>query len=110
MSNDDKQFVDQVRDTLDLHAGKLDEVTAARLAAARRNALDSRPRRTHWLPVAALSAIAASVLTVALLLNQDVGLPGDDPEALELVAQSDDLELVEDLDFYDWLDATQASS
>ena len=110
MSHDDKSFVDQIRQTLDRHADTLDEMTAVRLAAARRNALDCRPRRTHWLPVAALSALAASVLTVALLLNQDVSLPGDDPEALELVAQSEDLELIEDLDFYNWLDTTQASS
>ncbi len=110
MSDDDKPFVDQVRQTLDQHADALDEVTAARLAAARRNALDARPRRTHWLPVAALSAVAASVLTIALLLNQDSGLQSIDPEALELVAQSEDQELIEQLDFYDWLDATQASS
>lgn len=110
MSDDDKPFVDQVRNTLDQHADALDEVTAARLAAARRNALEARPRRTHWLPVAALSAVAASILTVALLLNQDISLPGSDPDALELVAQSEDLELIEELDFYDWLDSTQASS
>ena len=110
MNDDDKPFVDQVKQTLDQHADALDELTSARLAAARRNALDVRPRRTHWLPVAVLSAVAASVLTVALLLNQDTGLQGIDPEALELVAQSEDLELIEEMDFYDWLDATQASS
>jgi len=83
MSDNDKVFVDQVRQALDQHADALDEVTAARLAAARRKALDARPRHTHWLPVAALSALAASVLTVALLLNQDDGLQGVDADALE---------------------------
>jgi len=108
--SDDKPFVDKVRQTLDQHADAVDEVTAARLAAIRRNALDARPRRTHWLPAAAWSAVAASVLTVALLLNQDADLPGMDLDVLELVAQSEDLELIEELDFYDWLDSTQAES
>ena len=108
--SDDKQFVDKVRQTLDQHADAVDEVTAARLAAIRRNALDSRSRRPHWLPAAAWSAVAASVLTVALFLNQGTDLPGIDLDALELVAQSEDLELIEELDFYDWLDSTQANS
>ena len=108
--SDDKPFVDKIRQTLDEHADALDEVTAARLAAMRRNALDARPRRARWLPVAAFSAVAASMLTVALLLNQNADLPGVDLDALELVAQSEDLELIEELDFYDWLDNTQASS
>jgi len=108
--SDNKPFVDQVRHTLDRHADALDEVTAARLAAIRRNALGARPRRAHWFPVAAFSAVAASVLTVALLLNRGGDLPGIDPDALDLVAQSEDLELIEELDFYDWLDTTQASS
>jgi len=108
--SDEKPFVEKVRQTLDQHAEALDEVTAARLAAIRRDALDARPQRTHWLPVAALSAVAASVLTVTLLLNQNADLPGIDMDTLELVAQSEDLELIEELDFYDWLDSTQASS
>ncbi len=107
--SDDKAFVDKVRKTLDDSADALDEITAARLAAARRNALAARPQRAHWLPAAAFSAVAASALTVALLLNQGTDLPGVDPEALELIAQSEDLELIEELDFYDWLDSTQAS-
>ena len=108
--SDEKPFVDKVRQTLDQHADALDDVTAARLAAIRRNALDARPRRAHWLPAAALSAIAASVLTVAVLINRNADLPGIDMDALELIAESEDLELIEELDFYDWLDGTQASS
>lgn len=108
--SDEKPFVDKVRQTLDQHADAVDEVTAARLAAIRRNALDAGSRRAHWLPAAAWSAVAASVLTVALLLNQDADLSGIDLDALELVAQSEDLELIEELDFYDWLDTTQANS
>ncbi len=108
--SDDKPFIDQVRQTLDDSAEAMDDITAARLAAARRNALDARPQRAHWWPVVAFSAVAASVLTVALLLNQELDLPGMDADALELMAQSEDLELIEELDFYDWLDSTQASS
>ncbi|VAW75002.1 hypothetical protein MNBD_GAMMA15-2254 [hydrothermal vent metagenome] len=108
--SDDKQFVEKVRKTLDDSAEAIDDITAARLAAARRNALDARPQRSHWLPAAAFSAVAASALTVALLLNQGSDLPGIDADALELAAQPEDMELIEELDFYDWLDSTQANS
>jgi len=107
MSNDDKPFVERVRQTLDRHAGALDATTASRLAAARRHALAARPRRVHWLPVAAWSAVAASVLTVALLLNTNGGTEKVEPGALEMAAQLEDTELIEDLEFYNWLDATQ---
>jgi len=106
----DKPFVEQVVRTLDQHAEALDEVTAARLAAIRRSALNTRPGRTRWLSVAALSAIAASVFALALLFNQRTDAPGIDPDALEQVAQSQDQELIEELDFYNWLDSMQASS
>jgi len=110
MSDDDRLFVEQIRQTLDRHAEVLDDVTAARLAAARRKALDARQPRRYGLPLVAVSALAASVLTVALLLNQDVGVQGLDADTLDQLAQSEDQELIEELDFYDWLDATQASS
>ena len=110
MSDDDRLFVEQIRQTLDQHAEALDDVTAVRLAAVRRKALDARQQRRHWLPVVAFSALAASVLTVALLLNQDAGVQGLDADTLDQLAQSEDQELIEELDFYDWLDATQASS
>ncbi len=110
MSDDDRVFVEQVRQTLDRHAEALDEVTAARLAAARRKALKARQPRRYGLPVVAFSALAASILAVALFLNQDAGVQGLDADTLEQLAQSEDQELIENLDFYDWLDATQASS
>ncbi len=106
---DDKSFTEQARRALDRHAEALDEATAARLAAMRRNALQARPRRAPWLPVAAVSALAASVLTVALLLQRDDSLPVGDPELLDIVASSEDAELIEELDFYQWLDSVESS-
>ncbi|HHJ13345.1 MAG TPA: hypothetical protein ENJ79_03080 [Gammaproteobacteria bacterium] len=108
MNEQDKAFVVHARRVLDAHAGSLDELTAARLAAARRRALDAAPARApHWLPVAAFSALTACVLTLALLLNPESDLPLADPEVLEVIAQGEDIELIEELEFYQWLEVQE---
>jgi hypothetical protein len=52
-----------------------------------------------------LAAAASVLLAAVLVLQQRSPAPGWDT----LVAQ-DDLELIEDLDFYAWLEATQPNS
>jgi len=105
--NQDKEtvFIGKVREQLERHADGLDDMTLARLAAARKAAL-AQPRRTsRRLPLGGLAAAAAVLLAVLLVLQLRPPAPGWDT----LVAQ-DDLELIEDLDFYAWLDETQPNS
>jgi len=105
MSTDsDPLFVAQVKRQLDAHAERLDDLTAARLSAARRRALQQRERAPRrWLPVAGLATAAAMVLAVLVLMRptqpQDPGW--------ELWVAQDDAEVIEELDFYAWLEATQ---
>jgi hypothetical protein len=106
-SKTDSEFVGQVRQQLDQHADAVDELTAAQLGAARRQALSQqRPARQVWLPLVGL-ATAAAVILVSFMLIQP---PPVQDAGLDLWVASDDLELIEELDFYAWLEETQSSS
>ncbi len=103
-------FTEKVKQELDRHADAVDELTAARLQAIRKTALARATRPGfNWLPATGLAAVAA-VLVAVLVWNHvptDInGLPGD----AELLSQIEDLELLEELEFYAWLEATQSSS
>jgi len=108
MSSDtDSEFVGQVRQQLDQHADAVDELTAAQLGAARRRALSrQRPSRRVWIPLAGLATTAAIAL-VSFMLVQQPPLQDMGPD---LWVASDDLELMEELDFYAWLEETQSNS
>ena len=99
------QFVERVKNQLDRHAATVDDSTTARLGAARRRALHTqaqRPRR--WLPAAGLATAAAALLAVLVLMQ-----PSQRPEINgELWMTQDDIEVIEELEFYAWLEATQA--
>ncbi|HFD80114.1 MAG TPA: hypothetical protein ENK05_06970 [Gammaproteobacteria bacterium] len=105
----DRGLAEAARRQLDRHAEAVDELTAARLAALRRRALlQATPRRLpRWLPAA---AVAAAALLAVLLWMQPLLRTTAPGGGLELVASSEDLELIEDLEFYDWLEETQAGS
>lgn len=105
---DENAFVEQIRRQLDSQAEQLDELTIARLRAARLRALASAPpQRRLWLPAIGGATLAAALLAV-VLWQAPPELPGPF-EALDIVASSEELEMIEDLDFYDWLEATQTT-
>ncbi|HHH44735.1 MAG TPA: hypothetical protein ENK49_11405 [Gammaproteobacteria bacterium] len=109
-SERDSVFTDRVKQVLDRHADGVDEVTAARLRVMRRSAVSGPARsRINRLPFGGL-AMAAAVLAAVLVWNYlprvSDGVPGDE----EMLSQMENLELLEDLDFYAWLEATQSSS
>ena len=95
-------------------------VGAPRLNRARQAALEQLPRRrraAHWL-APALSTAAVGALAVGLWLNpgtdRDVPVPVLNASAdltaadLELLLTDDSLEMLEDLEFYAWLDADRS--
>jgi len=105
-AGNDRQFVEQVKRQLDRHAAGVDDLTAARLGAARRRALHPQQRVPHrWLPTASLATAAAALLAVLVLMQP---LHRSEPDG-ELWMTQDDIEVIEELDFYAWLEATQPS-
>jgi hypothetical protein len=103
---DEKQLAERLGQQLRDSESRIDELTAARLQAARRQALEQVAtipgrERAGW----ALGGFAtAAVAVLAIVLWQGGALhapdlPGDDWDLLV----EGDLQLIEDLDFYDWL-------
>jgi len=102
----DDKFIAQVKQQLERHAEGVDEPTAARLQAMRRRALGGA-RQAHfsgWLPGGL--AAAAAVLVVVVFWSLTPGDPDMLPVDADTLAQVEDLELLEDLEFYAWLEDT----
>ena len=88
----------------------------SRLTQARHRALEeaAAPRVTRrlWLPAAGLTAAAvAAVVVITPRVTQERGMPESfASEDLTMLLNDDDLELIENMDFYAWvednLDAT----
>jgi hypothetical protein len=115
----DAQLIEAIRHRLDEQADGLDSATLLRLAQARRLALAAavEPRRRwrrmmrpsrrpvgDWLvPAGAF----ASVLATAVALTLMVAEPGNESarvmDDVELLTAGEELELYENLEFYQWL-------
>lgn len=97
-------------------AEDIDAATASRLNRARQAALAEMPRQRRggpWL-VPALSTAAVGALAIGLWLNRGAELPAPAAPAVEsaadmdLLLADDSLEMLEDLEFYAWLDADRS--
>lgn len=97
----ENSFVQSVRRELDRDAEPLDTLTVARLRAARLRALDARPRRLDRR-VAGWSAAAVTIALTAVLLFHSPSLTPPRLEQIEWLAEAD-LDLVPELEFYQWL-------
>lgn len=107
-------WLTQLREQLDQDARDLDAATASRLNRARQQALDAGLRKGHgrwiWLPMAmATTAAAILALTVILRSSEPVLQPptlaaASAADDLELLASSEELEMIENLEFYAWLE------
>jgi hypothetical protein len=106
LSPEERRLAAQLRATLD--DAPLDLVTNARLAAARRRALDAATPK-HRAPLWAGAAVAAGLVAV-LAFNlrpavEPAATPGFDEDGLEWIALAEEApEFYEDLEFYEWLD------
>lgn len=115
-------WTDRARSLLDESARALDAATLSRLNRARQAALAQRAprRRAAWvfLP-AGLAGACALLLAVGMwhgrraptaMPAQAAATAGANHSAvnagdLDMIASGDDLEMMQDLDFYAWLDA-----
>lgn len=96
-------------EALDRRAQDLDGATLSRLRRARAEALQLASTRRSWLPGGwrlAGAGLALGLLVVALLPGLRQAAPpqptsGD--ELLEIATLDVELEVVEDLEFYEWL-------
>lgn len=117
-NNSDRELVTRAREIHSQACANVDARTHARLAAARRNAMAAARAPSHkrvWLPAA--GAMAACALAVGVILWRPASAPApaqDRPVAssaaeLPLDTDSKQMDLYQNLDFYQWL-AQQSDS
>jgi hypothetical protein len=100
----DPEFLKRVRAELERSATALDELTVARLRAARRRALEAGARGRAWFVAGGVAAGVVVATVLAMLLSPPAGGPPVTAglEQLEMLADAD-LDLYNDLEFYRWL-------
>jgi len=116
-NTDEDRLRDIAKQALDQSVDEIDGATLSRLRQARYTALHQHQRRQPlWLsrPVLASAfSVSALALTVVLMTSNpdSAGTPliasDDSVEQLDdfnLLANGDDLDLVQDMEFYEWLE------
>ncbi|MEM9057240.1 MAG: hypothetical protein AAGD86_07170 [Pseudomonadota bacterium] len=117
-NNDNDRMVRHIGALLERSAQRLDAEHADALRAARKRAVQAAEARSslagvRWLPLAAAASVAALAVTVALRRPPTPAAP---PPADELVASieasdydmllgEESLDMLAELEFYDWLSA-----
>ncbi len=107
----ERRFEEAARQVLRQDAENIDAATASRLNRARQAALAELGGRPSawlggWQP--ALGAAAVAGLALALWVGREPAAPptaADPALALEVLLADENLEMIEDLEFYDWLQA-----
>ena len=106
----EEEFIEEVRRTLDESTEALDTGTTARLSRARKQALEgqgeraARSRGWYRSPLAGLAAASVLVIVGALYFSSIGGFSANGSvEDVELLASTEELTLLEELDFYTWL-------
>ncbi len=104
----EREFLDNIRSTLDRSAADLDPRTLARLREGRRHALAQgsrqRPGLWHWLRLpAAAFAVSMALMAVFLYLREPAVQPYNGIEDLDIITSNENLDMLIDLEFYVWL-------
>lgn len=100
--NKDPQFDKDIKQTLDRQ--QVDPQTADALRQARLAALAHEPDRgiPRWLPVTAVTCLLLVAVLVVIRGTPTDELPQIAADELAVIASEDDLELLEELEFYIW--------
>ena len=115
----DAQLIEAIRHRLDEQADGLDSATLLRLAQARRLALAAAvepqrrwrrmmrpPRRPvgDWLvPAGAFASVLATAVALTLMVAEPGNGSAREMDDVELLTAGEELELYENLEFYQWL-------
>jgi len=108
----EKAFVDEIRNLLGENGSQNDAYVRMRLRSARLKALeavqDTLPwylRIPRWVGAGAVAAAMVLVIAVTLWMSAERrALTAGQVEDLELLTTHEQLELYKDLDFYRWLE------
>lgn len=101
-----------IRQSLDESVDALDANTLSKIRQIRAQAVDkAKTRHENWSGVisGALATTCVMVFAVMILLKSPTPMQTVPVDDLELISSSENLELFEDLEFYEWLDEYELS-
>ena len=117
--DNDAQLIERVRRRLDEDVDRLDSAALSRLEQARRLALAAlaQPQRPWWrrawlagrpagdwlVPTGAFASVLATVVALTLMVVEPGNGLAREADDLELLTAGEELELYENLEFYQWL-------
>ena len=108
--NGDDPFAMKARAAFDQSVDSLDGATLSRLNQSRHRALEHGARRPqavlnrHWMPAAGVAGAAAVVIGVWTFSQQPNEVLPSAATDLEIILELDDFEMLEDLEFYSWVE------
>lgn len=111
-SRENERLTRQARRLFDDSVDRLDAATLSRLNRSRQRALAELGGRVtthgHWLRWLPATGVAAAALATVMLMNARPPDVAQEPVSASdfemLLDDGDDLEMLEDLEFYSWLD------
>jgi hypothetical protein len=115
-SQKDKDFANQAKALFDDSVEQLDGATLSRLNQGRHKALEElgRPGVVHWGRWAPAAGVAAAAVVAVIMMNgTPVTLPQGDPVTVsdfEMLMETESLEMLEDLEFFNVLDEVDTES
>jgi hypothetical protein len=107
-------FTDRTKGLFDDSVERLDGATLSRLNQGRQRALaeiDRTAPRGQWLRWVPVTGVAAAALIAVMVINQPVRV--DEPMTVtdfEMLIEHEELDLLEDLEFYSWLELAEADA
>lgn len=107
MIDKDQQWLNTVQAELEQSVQEIDAATQSKLTQIRYQALDKTPvkkRNLYGLPVAAMLSACLVLAIVVNLPEQQTDQNETMIDDLDLITNSESLELLEDLEFYEWLE------
>lgn len=110
---DERHFREQAKALFDGSVERLDAATLSRLNQGRHAALEELRRRKvsgQWLRWAPATGVAAAAIVTVMVLRGpngvDVPIEPRLASDFEMLLDEDSLEMLEDLEFYSWLEAS----
>jgi len=111
--NHDEELARQAKKLFDDSVERLDAATLSRLNRSRQEALAEIERTrpvgqwARWMPATGVAAAAVVAVVVWQGVAIEGPLPATDPVTdFEILIGEDSLEMLEDLEFYSWIDSS----
>ena len=95
-----------IKQELDDSLNSIDAATLSRVRQVRARALEKTEKKSYnWFGIAggAIATACVLMLVVMLSIKNEASVTPLTPEEIELISAMDEIEIYQDLEFYEWL-------